>query len=885
MKPLYLEMQAFGPFVEKQTVDFEALSKSGIFLIKGKTGSGKTTIFDAMTFALYGGSSGTAEENKTGRNNFEELRCTLAPEKLDTIVSFTFGVKGRKYRFTRKLTLRRVKLAEVYEACELDEDGNLIPFFNNPRAADLKAKAEEIIGLNREQFRQVVLLPQGQFERFLTASSKEKTEILNKIFDTDSWQKYAQTFFDFAKKKKEALEEEKKAADIALAEEGVDSPEALSEKISSDRQMLADCEAAHKLFDGAAKQKALNGDISLSERFKPLHDLRKRQDELAAQAETVKANQKKYEAAEQAETVRPFIEAQVQAQADYTARSRTLSDLEKQLPTAQKLAEDARIHAEEAERKSPVPQLNERIGVYESKRENYESFGRLERAYQAANQEYETASRACREASEHLQDTQKKAAELLLAYNNAEAAAKDYRTRYFAGIYGELAASLNENEPCPVCGSTNHPHLAVKAPDSVGKDDMEAKEAQATAAKKKWDSAETARMTAEAEKNTKETALREKEAAKTDSKAKSEAARSALIDGIESTAALNKAIENLRNEITAYQAQTKTLQESCDNAQKKLNALNARIETAKTEQTNAEAALQTANAELAQALANGGYADAESAKKQLLAPEKRNQLLTDCTAYQTKCEENRTALAAKEAELSGLTEPDSSQFPQRQSEISEEADRYNQTSTAYRREIDRLMPKYEKLSEMLAHYNANIQRAAADFGFAKKLRGDTGVGIQRYVIAIKFNQIIGEANEMLKKIHGGRYTLFRTDDKGQGNQSGLELKVHDSRSPEKEGRGVGMLSGGEKFLVSLALSIGMSAVAQKSGVQIDALFIDEGFGTLDNNSIADAMEVLECVRKTNSLIGIISHVALLEENIQTQLEAVETDAGNCIRAV
>ena len=136
---------------------------------------------------------------------------------------------------------------------------------------------------------------------------------------------------------------------------------------------------------------------------------------------------------------------------------------------------------------------------------------------------------------------------------------------------------------------------------------------------------------------------------------------------------------------------------------------------------------------------------------------------------------------------------------------------------------------------------------------------------------------------MLAKVHGGRYHLYRSDEKGKGNKRGLELKVYDNRSPETNGRGVAMLSGGEKFLVSLALSIGMSTVAQKGGVQIEALFIDEGFGTLDDSSIHDAMEVLESVRRSSGMIGIISHVQLLESNIPTHLEVIKSGEGSRIR--
>ena len=149
MKPLFLEIQAFGPYVEKQTVDFEKLGQKGIFLIKGNTGSGKTTIFDAMTFALYGGGTGDNDKTKNGRNDLEEWRCTQADSSTDTVVSFTFSVRDHKYKFTRSLTQKRVNLSAKYEAGEIDEDGNVIPFFNNPKKDDLTRKSEELIGLTK----------------------------------------------------------------------------------------------------------------------------------------------------------------------------------------------------------------------------------------------------------------------------------------------------------------------------------------------------------------------------------------------------------------------------------------------------------------------------------------------------------------------------------------------------------------------------------------------------------------------------------------------------------------------------------------------------------------------------------------------------------------
>ena len=145
MKPLKLELQAFGPYVERQTVDFEKLAQSGIFLIKGNTGSGKTTIFDAMTFALYGGGSGEDAKSKNGRNDLEEWRCTQADNSLDTFVSLTFSVRGRIYYFKRSLVMKRTKLSPANEAGEIDENGNIIPFFNNPRGDYLTATVDDCI--------------------------------------------------------------------------------------------------------------------------------------------------------------------------------------------------------------------------------------------------------------------------------------------------------------------------------------------------------------------------------------------------------------------------------------------------------------------------------------------------------------------------------------------------------------------------------------------------------------------------------------------------------------------------------------------------------------------------------------------------------------------
>ena len=356
-----------------------------------------------------------------------------------------------------------------------------------------------------------------------------------------------------------------------------------------------------------------------------------------------------------------------------------------------------------------------------------------------------------------------------------------------------------------------------------------------------------------------------------------------MIDGIPTLAQLDQEIGALDDAIEQYEQQTEKLQAAAQKAAQKLSALQNSVKTAQGESRSAQTAWEAGKKALDDALAENGYHDMQRVKADLRTDKQRSALAEKISSYDGDVKHNRAALAQTQQALCGLTPPDSSQFDARQREIQAQRDSFAGTEVQLKTDIDRLTQKQTALAGKQAHFDRHCQQYTDDLEFAKKLRGDSGIGLQRYVLAILFQQVIGEANRMLGKVHGGRYHLYRSDDKGKGNKRGLELKVYDNRRPDTEGRSVSMLSGGEKFLVSLALSIGMSTVAQKGGVQIEALFIDEGFGTLDDSSIHDAMEVLESVRRSSGMIGIISHVQLLESNIPTHLEVVKSGSGSCLR--
>lgn len=880
MKPLKLELQAFGPFADHQSVDFEKLSQKGMFLIKGNTGSGKTTIFDAMTFALYGGGSGEDSSSRKGRNDLEEWRCTQADERAETYVALTFSVRGRKYFFKRALEPKRVNLSPKFEAGEIDEDGVVIPFFNNPKKDDLTRKAEELIGLTKEQFRQVVLLPQGQFERFLIAPSGEKESILQKIFGAELWGKYAKAFFDEASGRKTLLDAEAAEVRAALAEEKAASVEELAAQIESMKREKEVAEQAHIAFNGTAKKEQLDRDRVLLDEFKALHALERKKNELEGKKGEIDVLKDRHAKAEKAEALREPISAFETARDERSKRAQALAEHQRKLPAAEAKETEARRKKEEHEKNSPVEELTKTVGEYSNKAQSYREYSALKASCAAVRKQFEQAGGLAAAAKNAWQAAVNTAAQKKAAFDEADRLARDFRDRYFRGIYGELAGLLEDGANCPVCGSKTHPCPAQKSSDSVSKEEMQAAQDDADAKKKYWDESESKRQAAEQSLKDAESVQKERENEKNRAEAALHAAEQNLIEGIADETALNAKISALNARIERYKREAEDLQKDLEQAATALAECRKAIQLGEEESRRAEAAFRTAEVSLRKVLDENGYADVSEPKADMLSSEIRQSLHEHVVTYSADCQRNREAYAEKRSELQGKTEPNEADFQARGKAIQDEEKEFNRKDAELQANIGRLTDKLRKLGAKWEHYKKNIQLAESDLAFAKKLRGDSGIGLQRYVLAIMFNQVIGEANRMLEHVHGGRYHLFRSDDKGASNKRGLELKAHDSRTPEKEGRSVSMLSGGEKFLVSLALSIGMSTVAQKAGVQIEALFIDEGFGTLDDKSIHDAMEILEMVRRTSGTIGIISHVQLLEATIPTHLEVVKKDSGS-----
>ena len=264
MKPCTVEFQAFGPYAGHELVDFEKLAARGLFLICGKTGTGKTMILDAITFALYGKSSGH------GRDDFEAMRCTNAAFDVTTYVRFTFENNGIYYRFERRLERKRKNLSASYMVWQKDENGTWTALFENAKEKMLNEKAEEIIGLSYEQFRQVIVLPQGQFEKFLTSDSADKEKILTSIFGEEKWQAVAQLMFEEATERRQQLKSPQEQISNSLQEEACETLAELEAVIAQKKERLVTMEAAYQ--EGACEKqiRALRDRLALVSRFQDL---------------------------------------------------------------------------------------------------------------------------------------------------------------------------------------------------------------------------------------------------------------------------------------------------------------------------------------------------------------------------------------------------------------------------------------------------------------------------------------------------------------------------------------------------------------------------------------------------------------------------------------
>ena len=874
MKPCMVEFQAFGPYAGHELVDFEKLAARGLFLICGKTGTGKTMILDAITFALYGKSSGH------GRDDFEAMRCTNAAFDVTTYVRFTFENNGIYYRFERRLERKRKNLSASYMVWQKDENGTWTALFENAKEKMLNEKAEEIIGLSYEQFRQVIVLPQGQFEKFLTSDSADKEKILTSIFGEEKWQAVAQLMFEEATERRQQLKSLQEQISNSLQEEACETLAELEAVIAQKKERLVTMEAAYQ--EGACEKqiRALRDRLALVSRFQDLRRGKARVRAYEEKQHDRAEQEKRIQDARRAEKVKELLLELHRAEAAQAERKKAVQAAGQAKQQAEQIllqvTAQQQKNDEIEEKKAQKIQLTAKIT-------DYESIAALEQNFQ---KQRKAAESALQEAEQEKQVYESYAPKLVMLHETYETDMEEHRkllAAYLAGITGELAASLVEGQPCPVCGSREHPQKAVRTEADTSKEHVEEKRAEAEAVYQKLQQTMQKQEQAKKKYEEKQRLAQELQLAKETAYTRLAEMQNNLIPEIRSLAELQKKLQQLTDEIGKDTEKLQSLTKMLEQANNTVAETAAKAELARQEEELTQKKQEAAMQMVAKGLSEHGFADIKEAEQLLMGEKELEGMRRQIADYDAGKKAAEEQVMRLQEELGRQQEPDEEACKTELARLEKQQEIYAKETAVLSETIRRLSEKADKLAQAGEGLEEKLLEAEQDLAFAKKLRGDAGTGLQRYVLGILFSSVIAAANRMLSMVHGGRYRLFRSDEKAQGsNKRGLELKVYDKNSEEHEGRFVSTLSGGEKFLASLALSIGMSTIAQKSGIRIEALFIDEGFGSLDEDSITDAMQILGSIQQANGLVGIISHVQLLQERIPTKLRVEETEKGSHI---
>jgi DNA repair protein SbcC/Rad50 len=988
-----LELQAFGPYATAQQVDFDRLARSGLFLLEGPTGAGKTTILDAITFALYGGLAGDD-------SGADRLHSDFAAPDVEPSVTLEFSLRGIRYRISRVPEHQRLKRrgqgytsqpAQVH--LQRHEDSSWISLSSNKaEAGDL---ITEIVGLNRAQFTQVMLLPQGEFAKFLRCDDDARRIVLTKLFGT---QLYDRITAELERRRSEAARARQVAQDsiqtaVSAAAEAAGLDASTRDEVlgltRAEREIrlkeTAEDLAATAEVTGAGLEVAAAGvaaALSADERAKQQASLMARLTQALARLRAHVGSQPEHDQrarllalARRAEPVRPLLLALDEAEEAAGDARGTLLD---QVPEpdedmlagrggagpaaraeAAELTAAAAAHLADDEaalpgREAALAGLQQSAGeataqagaLEESRRVLPAVVDGLERELAAGRLVAATLDGAL--ARQEIVSAQAAAAAGLAGLGpvlaRARSAAGDAVDIHQAlvdvhqgmvearltGMAAELAAQLADGAPCPVCGSADHPAPAPARDDAVSAEDIEEAKARRDAASGVRDAADArcdelarqeASLLATADGRSADDLCAESEALA----ATITAARAAAADATRLTAELadrRAQHERLGAELLAATAQATAAREQLLAAQADLERLRADLaesageypsvaarrsalqESAARDRALAAALDRLASAVAAEQEARGraarealahGFGALEEARPAVLG----SGALAELGAAVASWDEALIRLRA-EAEADDLAGLDPGLAARAQAAARTAAEALARAAEAeqeVRAAHDATVARAGRFGQRLAEvrgaeesHDLLVEQTEVVIRLANLARGMDGhrrVTLTTYVLRHWFEQVVAAANVRLSAMSSGRYELRRIDEgETKRQRAGLTLSVVDRHTGEE--RSPKSLSGGETFYTSLALALGLADVvkAEAGGVDLDTLFIDEGFGSLDADTLDQVLGVIDDLRERGRVIGIVSHVADLKDRVAERLEVRRiADGSSAVRVV
>lgn len=978
MRLHWLEVAAFGPYPDRQSIDFDELGSDGVFLLYGDTGAGKTSLLDAIAYALYGSVPGARADAK-------RLRCDTADASVATVVTLELTVQGQRLRVQRSPEYERpkkhrdgvTKQPAKASLTWLDDVAGRENATSLTRIDEVGRTVGRLLGMNAEQFFQVVMLPQGEFARFLRSDTSEREKLLEKLFGTQHFADVENWFSEHRKQRRHEVEAQAQRVreDLARvsqvagteADEGVDEQTWLEEL---EKRLLRDVEDAtadqarlrkerdvaereltqrRELAEKVRRTCQANADLAELEQQRARHDALRAEKEAAERALAVLATARSRDSAAE-ERDRAVTEVATAAlecpgidvdasteqlrewvgswQETAGALAQLLPEVRQQESDHRRLAElAANIEGDEqrertlAEQQAEIPAriATAREGVEEAKHaelrlepvaarvEELNSTLRTAQELPSARQQAATASAQASEAV----DEHQRARELL----------QDLRARRLAGMAAELAGDLRADEPCQVCGSSEHPAPAGAVENPVRPEDEERAQLAEQAAQTRREQATTRARDAEEAC----AALTERLGERTESELAAE-----LADNVASLNALRGQAGRVRERteqlaeletreergnaergeistrITAsrseYTVLKMTVGEREDRllkargdypgiAERRADLLDFatrvdRLSTARTAREDAERHVRERDAALREGAAEAGFDTVETA----LAAQRDEQRIGELDATVRAADERRavaTATLAELAEVDPSTEVDVASAVATATEAREATEH----ATARVRAAEQRTNDVELLAQRLRSQWSELGPELARFAELDALtdvvngKGQNArrMSLRAYVLAARLEEVAIAASRRLQRMSERRYSFVHSDGAGaRGTRGGLGLDVLDDYSGKV--RPAKTLSGGESFLASLSLALGLADVvaAETGGALLDTLFIDEGFGSLDPGTLDLVMDTLDELRSGGRVIGLVSHVEEMRQRIGVRLRVRKSRSGSTL---
>lgn len=907
MRPIRIEMSAFGPYAGKQTVEMDRLGTSGIYLITGDTGAGKTTIFDAIVFALYGTAS-------SDRRSGDMLRSRYAEPDTPTEVKLVFAYRNKEYEIRRNPTYQRPKLrgegmTQENASAELRLPGGEIL----TRTGEVDEKIREILGMTRDQFMQIAMIAQGDFLKLLLAKTEERRKIFSSIFRTGRYARLEERLKQEARQARKTYDD--LVREIGFEQERARLPEGTDRSGLRDEEYLQAIEkfrdeAGKRLEEGEKKQELLRGELDAlaarilaaeeqEKRKKALEETRQQQTKLQAAAEQRK---QELEAARSREPEAKEKEARLHVEQDRLQQYDRLEELKQQKTEAEKKQasdEAARKKLEEG-RKSLTQQIQDcrqkikekealagKAAALSGEKERLRSQG-------AEYNELKTLLEAYEEASEKWS---RAAVTYQVACGKEQEFGESYRRQHRAFLddqAGILAAELAENQPCPVCGSLHHPSPAMKTDDAPTRETVEQSQ-------KRWEESKTAMdeagRKAAALRGTRDSSLQHME-----EKAKGLNMPTEPVTLKETLMEEQKRFRSKWKEVTEALAASEAaaeakvvLEEKLETLQKKQEEDEEAYRKLELESARLQEQIENLSANYSELKETLPYPDRESAGK---AASLLDREIREIREAVQSAEENEKAAAGRIQEAEGRMDELQKQIREGESAESMTSAELQENQKQKKDEQFRLQAEAKEdnliwetnsaAAGRIRKLNGGREQAARKYSMLQNLAdtangnlsGKQRIQLETYVQQQLFDRILVRANTRFRVMSGGQYDLVRRKEYQKNQQSGLDLDVVDHYNGTT--RSVSTLSGGESFMASLSLALGLSDEIQESagGVQLDALFVDEGFGSLDEETLDQAMKAIQTLAEDGGrIVGIISHVTELQNRIDRQLLVRKMKSG------